>query len=107
MSDNLITDEEIEKIKSNPKSIDFTGPVDEFIPVIPVPLSSGYYIGYSIDILSSEKKFEHVSIGKPVNPDKYDPVDEEHIIIKLLGTDYISLGSVHLKSVRHYMKEIK
>ena len=96
----LITEEEIKKIKSNPVCVSETN----LKILTPTLLKSGYMISYSIDELSY-RKFDHISI---CNGNKQsDPAEEEFIIQKLLGKDYSCIGSFFDKDITHYIKEVK
>jgi hypothetical protein len=96
----LITQEEIEKIKSNITELSR----HNMKTIIPYQIKSEYKIVYSIDILP-DKKQHHISISKL---DKHsDPADEEEIITKLIGKGFTSMGSFFNKNVNHYIKEVK
>lgn len=102
MSEELITDDEIKKIKSNPVTLSLT----RLIPVIPLNLESGYRVSYSIDILPSGKRYEHVAISKS-DITSIDAAEQDCIAKRILGENYELLNIFFCKNVTHYRKPIE
>lgn len=100
-TDELVSDNEIKNIKSNPVHLSFK---QGLRPIIPYRLKSGYLIRYSIDELSTKSKYEHVSISSCGY--ESDPAEEELIVKKILGENYEAMGKFFNTKVSHYRKWI-
>ncbi len=104
--DELITDDEIKKVRKSAIITDFhkilTG------KEIPVPeritLESGYTIGMSIDEYPTGGTVEHLSVSRLGR--KPDAADSEIIAKAVLGDGYRYIGSFYYENVEHYMKPL-
>ena len=107
MLTDLITEDEIKKIKKNAKHVSSKNIIGKKIPIItPVQLKSGYLVGFSIDEIRQDLKLEHLSISRK-GLSVSDPADEEQIVETILGVGYTCVGTMHVKGVTHYMKLMK
>lgn len=101
MDEELITEDEIQKIKATPINIS----KNNLNVVIPITLKSGYKVGYSIDEYTNGRKLEHISISG-IGRKMCDHVEIDIIAKKLIGNECKSLGSYFNKKVFHYIKEL-
>jgi hypothetical protein len=104
MSQDLITQEEIDHIKANAITIDPISVINggKSFPLIikPYYIKSGYGISYSIDILPDFPPINHLSVGHMNgNP---DPADAEQIAKRILGSAYIVLGTLYNQDTQHF-----
>lgn len=86
--DNLITEDEIKQLKTNPRLLSWEDAVPGWgiiPPVVPVNLKSGYLVFYTIDLIfgNSNIKLEHVMVG--ASGFQPDPVDTDLIAHAILG----------------------
>lgn len=98
---SLITQKEIDEIKSKAMTIDVLQQVKEKRVVVVRPhwLGNGYGISFTIDIMPGLPPVNHLSVGhKNGNP---DPADAECIAKEMLG-DYVVLGMVHHNGNIHF-----
>ncbi len=86
--DNLITEDEIKHLKTNPRLLSWKDVVlgrGIIPPVVPANLKSGYLVSYTIDLIfdNSNIKLEHVMVG--ASGFQPDPVDTDLIAHAILG----------------------
>lgn len=105
---DLITEDEIRQIKENPAhiSLETVAASKELPHIAPFHLKSGYIIGYSIDELCKDLKFEHISVGRREEI-LSDIPDKEKIAEAILGKGYEAMGTFFVSEVSHYMKLVK
>lgn len=85
---NLITEDEVKHLKTNPRHLSWKDAVlgvGIFPPIVPVKLKSGYLVSYTIDsiFLNSNIKIEHVMVG--ADGFEPDPADMDEIAHTILG----------------------
>lgn len=98
---SLITQKEIDEIKSKAMTIEVLQQVKEkrIVVVKPHWLGNGYGISFTIDIMPGLPPVSHLSVGhKNGSP---DPADAECIAKEMLG-DYVVLGMVHHNGNIHF-----
>ena len=104
MSQDLITQEEIDHVKANAVTIDqiaFLNGGKPFPPIIkPYYIKSGYGISYSVDILPDFPPINHLSVGH--NNGNPDPADAEQIAKRILGSTYIVFGTLYNQGNQHF-----
>lgn len=84
--DNLVTEDEVKHLKTNPRFLswkDVVPPVGIVPPIVPVKLKSGYLVSYTIDSIFTDAniRIEHV-IVRATEP---DPADMDRIAHAILG----------------------
>lgn len=88
MNPELITHDEIKRLKTNPRQLswkDMTPGKGLAIPITPIELKSGYFVSYTIDDIFNQLtvKIEHVIVG--ANKFEPDPADMDEIAHLMLG----------------------
>lgn len=121
MANELITQNEIKRLKTNPRQVSWKDVVPGkglVPPITPIELKSGYLVSYTIDTISVDEpnvKLKHVMVGaKKFEP---DPADMDEIARLILGdcfrpppewgflTDgahYIQIIGLHDKDLKHF-----
>ena len=88
MANELITQDEIKRLKNNPRQLSWKDVVPGkglAIPITSIELKSGYLVSYTIDTISDKpnEKLKHVMVGS----EKFepDPADMDEIARLILG----------------------
>lgn len=87
-ADELITLDEIELLKTNPRQLswkDMDAVKGLVVPMVPLKLKSGYLVSYTIDSIFSEQdiKLEHITVGAELF--EPDPAEMDNIARSILG----------------------
>jgi len=106
----LITQDEIKRLKTNPRQLSWKDivPGKGFaVPVTPIELKSGYLVSYTIDTIFDQpnEKLEHVMVGA----DKFepDPADMDEIAHLILGDCFRSPAEWSFQTDRaHYIQSL-
>lgn len=110
MANELITQDEIKRLKTNPRQLSWKDivPGKGFaVPVTPIKLKSGYLVSYTIDTISNQpnEKLKHVM----VSAEKFepDPADMDEIAHLILGDCFRSPAEWSSQKDRaHYIQII-
>lgn len=110
MANELITQDEIKRLKTNPRQLSWKDVVPGkgfAVPVTPINLKSGYLVSYTIDNIFDNQniKLEHVM----VDAEKFepDPADMDDIARLILGDCFIPPADWGSQKDRaHYIKII-
>ena len=106
----LITQDEIKRLKTNPRQLSWKDVVPGkgfAVPVTPIELESGYLVSYTIDTIFDQpnEKLEHVMVGA----DKFepDPADMDEIAHLILGDCFRSPAEWSFQTDRaHYIQSL-
>lgn len=107
-ANELITQDEIKRLKTNPRQLSWKDLVPAgkglAIPIKPIELKSGYLVSYTIDTIFVNQpniKLGHVTVGaEKFEP---DPADMDEIAYLILGNCFRAPAEWHTDGV-HYIQ---